>query len=119
MADNRTEEPTGVRSDLTREEEIVLKALPEGLKDAEIEQFLRSLAITSLLVACAIPAATEAKYKSNVNMNAAEMEQFHDFLNSHPWFRTDLSKTPALVDDANSLRQHSELNKFLQLHPAI
>jgi hypothetical protein len=83
------------------------------------EQFLRSLAITFLLVAIVMPAGSEAQYRSNMNMNAAEMEQFHDFLNSHPWFRTDLSKNPALVDDANYLRQHSELSTFLQSHPAI
>src|SRR5437867_3631153 len=84
-----------------------------------MEHFFRSLVFAFLLVAIAIPAASEAQYRGNMNMNAAEMEQFHDFLNSHPWFRTDLSKNPALVDDANYLRQHSELSKFLQSHPAI
>src|SRR5919201_82971 len=78
---------------------------------------LPSLLSALLLAALAIPAASQAAYQRN--RNTVEMQQFHDFLNSHPWFRDDLSKNPALVDDANYLRQHPELNKFLVTHPAI
>ena len=81
------------------------------------EHVLHSLLSALLLTALAIPAASQAGYQRN--RNAVELQQFHDFLNSHPWFRDDLSKNPALVDDANYLRQHPELNKFLQSHPAI
>ena len=82
------------------------------------KHILPALAVTFLLLILASP-FSYAQHRSNMNRNAVELQQFHDFLNSHPWFRDDLSKNPALVDDANYLRQHPELNNFLVSHPAI
>jgi hypothetical protein len=49
----------------------------------------------------------------------AELEQFGQFLDSHPDISQRLRKNPALVNDSQFITDHPDLKAFLQVQPAI
>ena len=48
-----------------------------------------------------------------------EMDQLHDYLQSHPRVSTDLQNNPQLVYNKKYLANHEDLERFLKRHPAV
>jgi len=49
----------------------------------------------------------------------AELENFDNFLDSHPQIRAELTKNPGLANDPSFVAQHPPLGQFLQSHPNV
>ena len=49
----------------------------------------------------------------------AEIEQFHDYLQTHPRVSTDLQNNPQLVYNKKYLSNHEDLERFLKKHPLV
>src|SRR3989442_12443986 len=48
-----------------------------------------------------------------------EIEQFHDYLQSHPRVSTELQNNPQLVYNKRYLANHDDLERFLRRHPLV
>jgi hypothetical protein len=53
------------------------------------------------------------------NYTPAELENFDNFLDSHPQIRAELTSQPTLANDPNYVAQHPPLAQFLQSHPNV
>lgn len=49
----------------------------------------------------------------------SEINQFHDFLQSHPKVSAELRANPNLVNNKRYLDKHDDLAKFLKHHPDV
>jgi hypothetical protein len=48
-----------------------------------------------------------------------EMEQFHDYIQTHPRVSADLQNNPQLVYNKKYLSNHDDLERFLKRHPLV
>jgi hypothetical protein len=48
-----------------------------------------------------------------------EIDQFHDYLQSHPRVSTELQNNPQLVYNKKYLANHDDLERFLKRHPLV
>jgi len=49
----------------------------------------------------------------------SEIEQFHDYIQTHPRVSTDLQNNPQLVYNKKYLSNHDDLERFLKRHPLV
>ena len=48
-----------------------------------------------------------------------EMDQLHDYFQSHPRVSAEIQNNPQLVYNKKYLSKHEDLEKFLRRHPAV
>lgn len=60
-----------------------------------------------------------APAQNNPDITRTELANFDQFLDNHPETAEQLHKNPALVDDKDFLRSHTELQEFLEQHPGV
>src|SRR5439155_17086570 len=54
-----------------------------------------------------------------MNATTEELQNFDDFLDSHPQIAKDLSKNPALANDEKYLQSHPQFAEFLKAHGGV
>jgi hypothetical protein len=85
-----------------------------------ISQHRRTLIPTFLLLAgLALTPAALAGQQNDRDITREELLNFDRFLDSHQAIEQDLEKNPALVNDANYIKDHPELKTFLETHPGV
>ena len=60
-----------------------------------------------------------AQKKNESHITEGELQNFDQFLDSHPQIASDLKKNPSLIDDQNYLNSHPQLAEFLKTHPGV
>jgi phage-related protein len=80
---------------------------------------MRCLKIFCLLSLVALIAQPTFAWQRDPDVTRQELNNFDNFLDTHPAIKSDLTKNPALVKDSAYLSAHPELKQFLDTHPGV
>ena len=80
---------------------------------------MRCLKIFCLLSLAALVAQPIFAGQRDPDVTRQELNNFDNFLDTHPAIRSDLRSNPALVKDSAYLSAHPELKQFLDTHPGV
>lgn len=81
--------------------------------------FWTSIAFLSLPLLASSAQQTAPAHYMQQPAAQQELENFDNFLDSHPQIAKDLSKNPALANDEKYLQSHPQLTQFLQAHGGV
>ena len=74
--------------------------------------------VAALVIVTTAVAQTPSQTRDN-DITRRELSNFDRFLDSHHEINRDLKARPALINDADYVAKHPELQKFLQQHPGV
>jgi hypothetical protein len=80
---------------------------------------MRYLKIFCLLFLAALLTQPVFAGRQNRDITRQELNNFDNFLDTHPAIAKDLRSNPALVKDSAYLSAHPELKEFLNNHPGV
>src|SRR5207244_2951953 len=80
---------------------------------------MRYLKIFCLLFLAALLTQPVFAGQRDPDITRQELNNFDNFLDTHPAINNDLKSNPALVKDSAYLSAHPELKQFLENHPGV
>ena len=80
---------------------------------------MRVTRVGLLVFVMSLGAAALSAQNPNPDITRRELQNFDNFLDSHPAVDAELTKNPRLIEDPAYIEAHPELRTFLSTHPGV